>query len=133
MPLFRALYQPSAVSRRAKLPHSDAPHTTGLDIWTENTAVRPVADPETLARLVREHKRGDALAQLMLSLALIVAIGTVAIVLSVEGASAATLVMRGMMGNSATFTTVALVSAGLLLAAWAVLRPILQHSTADQD
>ncbi len=123
MPMFRTLYQP--------MQERDL-HTSGLNVWTESKPVRPVADPDTLARLVQDHKRGDAMAQAVLSLTLMLAIGAVAVVLSVEGAAAASLAVRGVMGDAATFTTVALVG-GSLLAAWAILRRVAQRPAADQD
>ncbi|WP_132032943.1 hypothetical protein [Aquabacter spiritensis] len=49
------------------------------------------ADPEALARAVRKHKTGDAMAQAALTVALMMAICAVTFVLSVDGAAAFTL------------------------------------------
>ncbi|MFG1397399.1 hypothetical protein [Roseixanthobacter pseudopolyaromaticivorans] len=49
------------------------------------------ADPEALARAVRNHKRGDALAQVALTIALMLAICAVTVVLSFDRASASVL------------------------------------------
>lgn len=50
------------------------------------------ADPEVLARAVRAHKAGDAFAQAAIAVALMLAIGAVAFVLSIDRAAAADLV-----------------------------------------
>ncbi|OYX75680.1 MAG: hypothetical protein B7Y95_01495 [Rhizobiales bacterium 32-66-11] len=49
------------------------------------------ADPEALARAVRNHKAGDALAQVALTIALMLAICAVTVVLSFDRASASVL------------------------------------------
>ncbi|MFG1462046.1 hypothetical protein V5F77_04020, partial [Xanthobacter sp. DSM 24535] len=46
------------------------------------------ADPDALARAVRNHKAGDALAQAALTIALMLAICAVTVVLSFDRASA---------------------------------------------
>ncbi len=46
------------------------------------------ADPDVLARAVRKHKTGDAMAQVFLTLALMLAICAVTFVLSVDRAGA---------------------------------------------
>jgi len=66
------------------------------------------ADPEALARVVRNHKAGDALAQAALTVALMLAICAVTFALSMDRAAAATLfegetsmVSHALMGTSA--------------------------------
>jgi hypothetical protein len=66
------------------------------------------ADPEALARVVRNHKAGDALAQVALTVALMLAICAVTFALSMDRAAAATLyqgetsmVSHALMGSSA--------------------------------
>ncbi|MDI4656814.1 hypothetical protein [Xanthobacter autotrophicus] len=74
------------------------------------------ADPEMLARAVRDHKVGDALAQAALTFALMLAIGAVAFVLSAEHAAAASqLIVNGVMDNSVILLGFAMVGAVLLV------------------
>lgn len=81
------------------------------------------ADPEVLARAVRAHKVGDALAQAALTFALMLAIGAVAFVLSAEHASAASLlIVNGVIDNSAVLIGLAGAGTALLLARRAALR-----------
>lgn len=96
----------------------------GLEVWAERDAMRSAADPDTLARVVQAHKTGDAVAQAVLTLALVLAIGAVAVVLSVERASAAGFLMDGMMDHGATLGAVALAGSAILLAARSALRQI---------
>lgn len=72
------------------------------------------ADPEVLARAVRAHKAGDAVAQAALTLALMFAIGTVAFVLSVDRAAAAGLSAVQGVSGPALLVGIALISGGLL-------------------
>lgn len=80
------------------------------------------ADPEVLARAVRAHKIGDALAQAALTFALMLAIGAVAFVLSADHAAAASLIVHSMIDNSAVVAGIALAGIGLLVARRAALR-----------
>ena len=80
------------------------------------------ADPEVLARAVRAHKIGDALAQAALTFALMLAIGAVAFVLSADHAAAASLIVHSMIDNSAVVAGIALTGIGLLVARRAALR-----------
>lgn len=99
----------------------DVPRPTG---WDDARGGRSAADPDTLARAVRAHKAGDALAQAALTVALMLAIGAVAFVLSAERAAAAGLLVRGVMDHSTTLFGVAVVGATLLLATRATLRHV---------
>ncbi|MEP9352621.1 hypothetical protein ABLE93_03375 [Xanthobacter sp. KR7-65] len=75
------------------------------------------ADPDVLARAVRAHKEGDAVAQALLTLALMLAIGAVAVVLSVGHAAAASqLIVNGMWDHSAVLLVLAAVGTGALFA-----------------
>ncbi|MFG1379580.1 hypothetical protein [Xanthobacter autotrophicus] len=74
------------------------------------------ADPELLARAVRDHKLGDALAQAALTFALMLAIGAVAFVLSAEHAAAASqFIVNGVMDHSVILLGLAMVGAFLLV------------------
>lgn len=90
--------------------------------WPADAHVYSVADPDTLARAVRAHKAGDAFAQAALTLALMVAIGTVAVVLSSGRAAAAGLIATGVADHAAALSAVVVVGGALLLAARAGLR-----------
>ncbi|MBB6306125.1 hypothetical protein [Xanthobacter tagetidis] len=72
------------------------------------------ADPEVLARAVRAHKAGDAVAQAALTLALMFAIGTVAFVLSIDRAAAATLTAVQSVSGPALLMGVTLIGGGML-------------------
>lgn len=81
------------------------------------------ADPEMLARAVRDHKLGDAIAQAGLTLALMLAIGAVAFVLSAEHAAAASqVIVDGVIDHSAVAAAGAFAGTAFLLARRAVLR-----------
>jgi len=80
------------------------------------------ADPEVLARAVRAHKIGDAVAQAALTFALMLAIGAVAFVLSADHAAAASFIVHSMIDNSAVVAGIALAGVGLLVARRAALR-----------
>ncbi len=124
MPSISTSYAPS-ISRRIGSPERETElRGMGLEVWADRDAMRSTADPDTLARVVQAHKTGDAVAQAVLTLALVLAIGTVAIVLSVERASAAGFLMRGVMDHSATFGAVAVVGGAVLLATRSALRQI---------
>ncbi|MGQ3674533.1 hypothetical protein ACT6QH_03390 [Xanthobacter sp. TB0139] len=82
------------------------------------------ADPETLARALRAHKAGDAVTQAMLTLSLMLAIGVVAMVVSVERASAAGFLMRGVTDHLPVIAALALVGTALLFATRTALREI---------
>ncbi|MGR7996348.1 MULTISPECIES: hypothetical protein [unclassified Xanthobacter] len=103
-------------------------HGEGFDLprsatWLDaEIGTRSAADPDTLARAVRAHKAGDALAQAALTVALMMAIGAVAVVLSVERAAAAGLLVRGVIDHSATLAGVAVIGGLLLVATRATLR-----------
>lgn len=74
------------------------------------------ADPELLARAVRAHKEGDAVAQAVLTLALVLAIGAVAVVLSVGHAAAASqFIVAGVADNSGMLLALAAMGGALLL------------------
>lgn len=78
---------------------------------------RSSADPDVLARAVRAHKLGDAVAQAALTFALMLAIGAVAFVLSAEHAAAASqLIVNGVIDNSAVLLGLAGGGVVLLLA-----------------
>lgn len=88
-------------------------------------------DPEVLARAVRAHKIGDALAQAALTFALMLAIGAVAFVLSAEHAAAASLlIVNGVIDNSAVLIGLAGAGTALLLARRAALRLSRAHVRA---
>lgn len=74
------------------------------------------ADPELLARAVRDHKVGDALAQAALTFALMLAIGAVAFVLSAEHAAAASqLIVNGVIDHSTILLGLAMAGTLLLI------------------
>ncbi|QRG04473.1 hypothetical protein EZH22_14785 [Xanthobacter dioxanivorans] len=86
-------------------------------------ATRSSADPDVLARAVRAHKLGDAVAQAALTFALMLAIGAVAFVLSAEHAAAASqLIVNGVMDNSAVLLALAAIGTALLVARRAAVR-----------
>lgn len=81
------------------------------------------ADPDLLARAVRAHKEGDALAQAALTLALMLAIGAVAFVLSASHAAAASeLIVNGVWDHSALLIALAAIGSALLIARRAARR-----------
>ncbi|MDI4665100.1 hypothetical protein K9U40_12285 [Xanthobacter autotrophicus] len=80
------------------------------------------ADPEVLARAVRDHKIGDALAQAGLTFALMLAIGAVAFVLSAEHAAASQLIVNGVIDNSAVLLGLAMAGSAFLLGRHAARR-----------
>lgn len=87
-----------------------------LEAWPSRAPLSPT-DPEVLARAVRAHKAGDAFAQAALTVTLMVAIGTVAFVLSAERAAAASLLAAGGMPfhmTAAILAAVAVVGCALL-------------------
>ena len=61
------------------------------------------ADPDALARVVRNHKAGDAMTQVALTVALMIAICAVTFVLTVDRAAAATLLLDNAGGSSFAF------------------------------
>lgn len=73
------------------------------------------ADPEVLARAVRAHKAGDAFAQAAIAVALMLAIGAVAFVLSVDRAAAADFVASPGLESWGLAGAAALVGGALLL------------------
>lgn len=93
-----------------------------FDRWANGSGALSKADPDTLARAVRAHKAGDAFAQAALTVALMVAIGAVAVVLSTGRASAAGLLVAHVSDHAAALAGVALVGGALLLAARSALR-----------
>lgn len=90
------------------------------------------ADPEVLARAVRAHKVGDAFAQAALTLALMLAIGAVAFVLSAERAAAASLLAAGgLPAHAAMLVLIAIGATGcsmLLVGATARRRAVARAS-----
>ncbi|MFG1478172.1 hypothetical protein V5F53_05825 [Xanthobacter sp. V4C-4] len=101
------------------------PSRVGLgafDPWPGAPRALSAADPDTLARAVRAHKAGDAFAQAALTLALMLAIGAVAFVLSTGRAAAAGVLVEGVADHAAVLSAVALAGGGLLLAARARMR-----------
>lgn len=86
------------------------------------------ADPDVLARAVRAHKVGDALAQAALTFALMIAIGAVAFVLSSGHAAAAVSVVSTVVDNSAALLAVAAIGAALLVVRRATLRVARVHA-----
>lgn len=85
--------------------------------WSGETPAFSAADPDTLARAVRAHKAGDAFAQAALTIALMLAIGAVAFVLSSGRAAAAGLLAQDVAGHAATLGALALAGGALLVAA----------------
>lgn len=73
------------------------------------------ADPEVLARAVRAHKAGDAFAQAAIAVALMLAIGAVAFVLSIDRAAAAGLVADAGLQSWGLAGALALVGGTLLV------------------
>lgn len=124
MPMVSTSYGSSAYRRNDSMPRETELRGMGLEVWAERDAMRSAADPDTLARVVQAHKTGDAVAQAVLTLALVLAIGAVAVVLSVERASAAGFLMRGVMDHSAALAAVAVVGGAVLLATRSALRLI---------
>ncbi|QTL03712.1 hypothetical protein J5J86_23805 [Aquabacter sp. L1I39] len=61
------------------------------------------ADPDALARVVRNHKAGDAMTQAAITVALMVAICAVTFVLTVDRAAAATLLLDSSGSPSFAF------------------------------
>jgi len=88
----------------------------GFDQWGGELSARSEADPDTLARAVRAHKAGDAFAQAALTVALMLAIGAVAFVLSASRASAAGLLVDGVAAHALPLLAVA-AGAGVLILA----------------
>ncbi|MGE4372910.1 MAG: hypothetical protein AB7E29_08425 [Xanthobacter sp.] len=94
------------------------------DEASSSPAMNSPADPETLARALRAHKAGDVVTQAMLTLSLMLAIGVVAIVLSVERASASGFLMRGVTDHVPTIAAIGLVGTVVLFATRAAVREI---------
>lgn len=61
------------------------------------------ADPDALARVVRNHKAGDAMTQAAITVALMIAICAVTFVLTLDRAAAATLLLDDAGGPSFAF------------------------------
>ncbi|WP_296584120.1 hypothetical protein [Xanthobacter sp.] len=80
------------------------------------------ADPELLARAVRAHKEGDAMAQAVLTFALMVAIGAVALVLGGHAAMAGDLIAGGVKESSGFLLSLGAVGGAVLLSAFASRR-----------
>ncbi|MFG1374000.1 hypothetical protein V5F32_17620 [Xanthobacter oligotrophicus] len=92
------------------------------------------ADPELLARAVRDHKVGDALAQAALTFALMLAIGAVAFVLSAEHAAAASqLIVNGMIDHSGILLGLAMAGSVLLVGRRAAQRLVRARSRVARD
>ena len=92
------------------------------------------ADPEVLARAVRDHKVGDAIAQACLTFALMLAIGAVAFVLSAEHAAAATqLIMNGVIDHSGILLGLAMAGGALLVGRRAAQRLALARSRGSRN
>lgn len=80
------------------------------------------ADPELLARAVRAHKEGDALAQAVLTFALMVAIGAVALVLGGHAAMAGDLIAGSVKESSGFLLSLGAVGGAVFLSALAARR-----------
>ena len=80
------------------------------------------ADPELLARAVRAHKEGDALAQAVLTFALMVAIGAVALVLGGHAAMAGDLIAGSVKNSSGFLLSLGAVGGAVFLSALAARR-----------
>ncbi|MFG1226575.1 hypothetical protein [Xanthobacter wiegelii] len=80
------------------------------------------ADPELLARAVRAHKEGDALAQAVLTFALMVAIGAVALVLGGHAAMASDLIAGSVKDSSGFLLSLGAVGGTVFLCALAARR-----------
>lgn len=92
------------------------------------------ADPEVLARAVRDHKVGDALAQAGLTFALMLAIGAVAFVLSAEHAAAASqLIVNGVIDHSGILLGLAMAGSVLLVGRRAAQRLARAGSRVARD
>jgi hypothetical protein len=77
------------------------------------------ADPDALARVVRNHKTGDAMTQAAITVALMIAICAVTFVLTVDRAAAATLLLDNAGASSFAFATA--IGAGLAALGTAIL------------
>ena len=92
------------------------------------------ADPEVLARAVRDHKVGDALAQAALTFALMLAIGAVAFVRSAEHAAAASqLIVNGVIDYSGILLGLAMAGSVLLVGRRAAQRLVRARSRTTRD
>lgn len=121
MPLAAETTAPSA-ARRAPAGGFGRHFDRTLASWPDDAQVYSAADPDTLARAVRAHKAGDAFAQAALTLALMLAIGAVAFVLSSARAAAAGFLVEGVADHAATLSAVVVAGGALLLATRADLR-----------
>lgn len=92
----------------------DFERDSSLDLWSGRGGATSTADPDLLARAVRAHKAGDALAQAAITVALVLAIGAVAFALGVDRAAAAGLVSVGASLASPTFGLVLVAAFGVL-------------------
>lgn len=105
-------------------------HVAGFDRWPNDPRVFSAADPDTLARAVRAHKAGDAFAQAALTVALMLAIGAVAFVLSTGRAAASGFLAEGMASHAATLAALAVAGGALIVATRVALRRLparVQH------
>ena len=93
-----------------------------LDLWSAGPGATSTADPELLARAVRAHRAGDALAQAAITFALVLAIGAVAFALGVDRAAAAGFASVGA-SLSPSVLGIALVAAFGALGALALYGP----------
>ncbi|WP_454917593.1 hypothetical protein [Xanthobacter sediminis] len=124
-PLAAETTVPSAAHpRRAQAGVFDRAFDRAFDSWPNDAHAYSPADPDTLARAVRAHKAGDAFAQAALTLALMLAIGAVAFVLSSGRAAAAGFLVEGVADHAAVLSAVAVAGGALLLAAQAHLRRV---------
>lgn len=100
------------------------PFEGSFDSWTDDARSFSAADPDTLARAVRAHKAGDAFAQAALTVALMLAIGVVAVVLSSGRAAAAGFLVEGVADHAPTVLALAVTGGALLLAMRVTLRRV---------
>ncbi|MDQ0504827.1 hypothetical protein [Xanthobacter agilis] len=117
-----SIARPAAGPRVRAEPEASARGET----WFGDSAAFSPADPDTLARAVRAHKAGDAFAQAALTIALMLAIGVVAFVLSSGHAAAAGFLVEGVADHAATVGAVAVAAGVLLLGMGATVRMTAQ-------
>ncbi len=98
------------------------PMEAGHFSLTRRAVRQSPADPELLARAVRAHKEGDALAQAVLTFALMVAIGAVALVLGGRAAMAGDLIVGSVSDSSGFLLSLGAVGGAILLSAVAARR-----------
>lgn len=101
--------------------------------WSLGAPPVSPTDPELLARAVKAHKAGDALAQMVIAATLVLAICAVMMVLGTERAAAASSLLRGGADGIGGGWIVLLGVGFFGVLAWQMMRPRAQAVPVKAD